>query len=87
MKIINDYNELQLILLEQDALHELSFDEVIKKKLECESRNVSYTILSVLDENNGGKPYIRQGIRYVNNIGCYFLEGKFVFKDDFIEMK
>lgn len=52
--------------------------EVVEK---LKNENKNYTIFSLQDDSEGGW-YITYGVRWVNNIGYYVLEGNYKLPND-----
>lgn len=75
------FEEIRASQNAREIMSRRGLEEVVNK-LKEEGKE-AYTIFSIQDENDGSPSYLTYGIRRVNNIGYYVLEGNFTLEEDF----
>lgn len=75
------FEEIRELQNAREIMSRSGLEEVVNK-LKAEGKE-DYTIFSIQDENDGSPSYLTYGIKRVNNIGYYVLEGNFTLEEDF----
>lgn len=75
------FEKIRVLQNAREIMSRRGLEEVVNK-LKEEAKE-DYTIFSIQDENDGSPSYLTYGIRRVNNIGYYVLEGNFTLEEDF----
>lgn len=75
------FEEIRELQNAREIVSRSELEEVVNK-LKEEGKE-DYTIFSIQDDNDGEPSFITYGIRRVNNIGYYVLEGNFTLEEDF----
>ncbi|WP_394885004.1 hypothetical protein [Clostridium butyricum] len=74
------FEEIRNLQNAREIMSRSGLEEVVNK-LKEEGKE-DYTIFSIQNENDGWPSYLTYGIRRVNNIGYYVLEGNFTLEED-----